>query len=501
MGRPPLLYLAPDGLHCYRLRRRTIEHIGQFAPDTVGQEAFSQWLEESRANTAFTLLVDLPDERFRIETLPHVRGPDRRRLRERRQAQIFPDTPYVAHQYLDSRPSGRREERVLFAALNRPPTIDPWLAIIERHGHRLRRLIPMPFLAATVIPHLPAAPGTFLLALRTPAGLRVSCFDGCRLLLSRLHPLPSHLTPQLSEWMAEAQEAHRHLLSQRLVAHDTQCPCYLLTPPQDNMSPAPELSIPHGDLHFILKDPAHLLPGTSSSASRAEGCLPMLLPLLQRHSRLPQATPGRFLLTHQLHQIGRALQATAAVILLACAAFAIANMREIQPLEQRSSTAKARGDAAEQALTTLVATSPTHPHSLAQLQITLETLQHLDTASSGPEPALRQLAVALNPIPDVVIRRIDWSANSSNAGATKETPTSRETLTLHFALPREGTRERTDHTQRILTALSTIPYAHLHTEQVPVEMMANRPLSPAVLEKNAQAADLVIRLEFPVTKP
>lgn len=500
MARPPLLYLAPDGLHCYRLRRRTTEHVGQFAPDAIGQEAFSQWLEESAVNTAFTLLVDLPDERFRIETLPHVRGPDRRRLRERRQAQLFPDTPYVAHQYLAPEPSGRREERVLFAALNRPSAIDPWLTILERHGHRLKRLIPMPFLAATAIPHLPATPGTFLLALQTPAGLRISCFDGRKLLLSRLHPVPSHLTPPLSEWMAEAREAHRHLLNQRLVAHDTQCTCYLLAPPQDDMSPALESAIPHGDLHFILKDPAHLLPGTSQSASRAEGCLPMLLQLLHRHSRLVQATPARFLLTHQLHQIGLALQATAVVILLACAALAIANMREIQSLEQRSTAAKARGDAAEQALTTLAASSPTPPHPLEQLQITLETLQHLDTASSGPEPALRQLAAALSPIPDFVLRRIDWSTNG-NADPTKGASASGQTLTLDFALPPEGTRERTGHARRILTALGTIPHAHLHTEHVPVEMMTNQPLSPAVLEKNAQAAGLVIRLEFPAPKP
>ena len=137
------------------------------------------------------LLADLPDERFRIETLPHVRGSDRKHLRERRQAQIFPDTPYVAHQYLDREQSGRQDDRVLFVALNRPSAIAPWLAIIERNGHRLKRLVPAPFLATAITSGLPATSKPILLALRTLAGLRVSCIDKDKLLFSPIAATPS----------------------------------------------------------------------------------------------------------------------------------------------------------------------------------------------------------------------------------------------------------------------------------------------------------------------
>lgn len=501
MGSPPLLYLAPDGLHCYRQHERTTEHAGHFAPEPAGQEAFARWLGGFTAGTSFTLLVDLPDERFKIETLPHVRGPDRKRLRERRQAQIFPDTPFVAHQYLDREQSGRRDERILFAALSRPSAIVPWLDAIERNRHRLKRLVPAPFVAATVTRHLPAAPGPVLLGLLTPAGLRVSCFEGQRLLFSRLRPGSSHARPPTSQWKDEAREAHRHLLSQRLVTHSTSCTCYLLAPPMDDAASAPDTSPTQGDLHFVPQAILPLAPGTPQPSPDGEGCLPFLLHLLNSHPRLPQATPADALLSNQLSQIGLALKAAAVGILFLCWALAIVPMQEIQDLEQRRAAAKTRGDAVEHALAALVAASPAPPHPLPQLQATLDALRRRSTASTGPEPALRQLAVALSPIADIALRRIDWSANGGGADPAKDAAALGQRLILHFALPYEGARERVVHAQRILTALHNIPGARLHTQQVPVEMMATRALSPAVLKAEAQAPQLVVHLELPAATP
>ena len=133
-------------------------------------------------------------------------------------------------------------------------------------------------------------------------------------------------------------------------------------------------------------------------------------------------------------------------------------MREIQALEQGSTRSKARGDATEHDLAALQAATPAPRHPLAQLQTALDALRHLNSTSSGPEPALHQLARALEPIPHLTLGRIDWSASSSPSPA-KETSTPAQTLTLHFSLPREGSRERVSQAQHILAALGAIPGA------------------------------------------
>lgn len=500
MSRSPLLYLAPDGLHCYQQQKQTTEHIEHFSPDTIGHEAFAGWLRGFSAGTPFTILVDLPDERFKIETLPHLRGPDRKRLRERRQAQIFPDTPFVAHQYLDREQSGRKDDRILFTALNRPSTITPWLDAIEHLGHRLQRLVPMPFLTATLSRHLPVTRGPLLLVLLTPAGLRVSCVEGHKLLFSHLRPASAPVPPPISQWMEDARETYRHLLGQRLATHDIPCPCHLLAPPGRDATRPADVPPGHNDLHFVLHDSSSLPAGAPRASHDGGDSLAWLLHRLGRHPRLPQATPAETLHASRLHQIGLACKAGAAAILLLCAAVTTANLLAIQDLEQQSASAIARGTASEQTLAALMAASPASPYPLAQLEVAIDTLQRLDTSAADPAPALRQLASALAPIPDVALRRIDWMSDGKT-DTTQNTPPPTQQVILHFALPHEGTRQRVTHTRHIIGALQAIPGARLYTEQLPIEMMADQPLSPAALEAQSKASSLVVRLELPIAEP
>lgn len=489
MARSPLLYLAPDGLHSYIQDKRTAEHHCHFPPDATGLEAFADWLSGFRAGTPFTLMADLPDERFRIETLPHVRGPDRKRLRERRQAQIFPDTPYVAHQYLDPE-AGRKDDRLLFIALNRPSAITPWLDAIEHNDHNLTRLIPAPILVAALTRHLPPTSGPFLLALLTPAGLRVSYLNGGKLLFSRLNTHAASAAATPVPWTDEAQEIHRHLLSQRILTHNTPCTCYLLRPLANTGGSVPEAFPPHADLHFVQLDPA-LLFGGVRSAPDGETCLPLLLHLLRKHPRLPEATPAKAMQSRQFQQISLACKASAAAIFIACTALSVINVLAARDFEQQLTAAKTHADASEQALTALMANQPPSRYSLPQLQITLNTLRDLESKKVEPESTLHQLATALAPIPDVALRRIDWVSSSTNG----------QQLILHFALRQDSARQRVSQTQRILAALNTIPGVRLRPEHLPVEMVADRPLSPRILDAENTAPNLVIRLELPVLAP
>ena len=138
------------------------------------------------AGTRLSLLVDLPDEAHHLETLPFIRGRDRRPMLARRQEHLFGDTPFRSYLSLGRERSGRRDERILFAALTRPATIQPWLQRIVQSPCILAEVVSTSFLSQALAAPLHSGATPFLLVHTTPAGLRVSCFENSQLRFSRL---------------------------------------------------------------------------------------------------------------------------------------------------------------------------------------------------------------------------------------------------------------------------------------------------------------------------
>ncbi|WP_374482677.1 hypothetical protein [Zoogloea sp.] len=178
----------------------------------------------------------------------------------------------------------------------------------------------------------------------------------------------------------------------------------------------------------------------------------------------------------------------------------VSNVMETQTLEQRGAAATARGDAIERALAALPAASPSPAHPLPRLQATLDMLQRLEAETASPEPALHQLADTLAPLPDAALKRIEWTANGTT-GPENAAPSRTQGLDLHFALPDGLARERGNHAQRLLAALSSIPGIKLHTEHLPVEMTGSHSLSPAILDAEGSTSALRVHLEIPAVQP
>ena len=72
------------------------------------------------------MLVDVVEEEYRHETIPHLYGPDRRAVLERKLAWFFRGTPY-SHVLPEGRETeGRRDDKVLLSAITNPELVQPW---------------------------------------------------------------------------------------------------------------------------------------------------------------------------------------------------------------------------------------------------------------------------------------------------------------------------------------------------------------------------------------
>ncbi|MDR0233767.1 MAG: hypothetical protein LBI31_03050 [Zoogloeaceae bacterium] len=123
------LFVEPEAARLYRWQKGALARVADFAPDAAGLAGFAQW-RAREARLPVTVLTDLPDEGFVVESIPRLSGAERRAVIRRKTRQHFPDTPYVAAQALplEGRGSekGRREEILLLSSLPAVPLQD-WI--------------------------------------------------------------------------------------------------------------------------------------------------------------------------------------------------------------------------------------------------------------------------------------------------------------------------------------------------------------------------------------
>ncbi len=73
------------------------------------------------------VIVDLMEEEYRFERMPHLTGSDRRALWARKQRQLFQGEPYVSVMRLGRDKTGRRDDRVLFSAIRDSVLFRRWM--------------------------------------------------------------------------------------------------------------------------------------------------------------------------------------------------------------------------------------------------------------------------------------------------------------------------------------------------------------------------------------
>lgn len=91
-----LLYLDAQNLTVYRWQTGELQHEVDFTVEKEGTAEFAAYLAKNR-KCCFSMLTDVVDEGFQIETLPPLRGRDRAALLSRKLAQHFQGTQFVAH--------------------------------------------------------------------------------------------------------------------------------------------------------------------------------------------------------------------------------------------------------------------------------------------------------------------------------------------------------------------------------------------------------------------
>jgi hypothetical protein len=226
------LYLTNDRLTCFRWQRGGILSSESFPVQDVAPREFDKYLFKHRRDPVYFLL-DLTEEDFRLETIPHLRGSDQQAVLNRKLGQVYRNSTF-RHAIIQGRDAeGRRDDRVLYHGITNPDLPKVWLTAMERVGVPIEGIYSAPILSGELLRKLDVFfPHTLLVSLVSGGGLRQTYFQNKQIKFSRLTFLERNAEADRGRQIAdEVSRTWQYLDSLRFfTGEDTLEVCLLLHP-------------------------------------------------------------------------------------------------------------------------------------------------------------------------------------------------------------------------------------------------------------------------------
>ena len=506
--RKRLLYLTNIRLTSYLWDGRILSDEAAFENDERGWRMFSDFLADAD-NLPASLLVDLIEEDFQRDTIPHVLGKARRTLIQRKLGQLYRETPYSHASFQGRDKEGRKDDRFLFSAITNVELPKPWLHALLRHKVPLAGIYSFALLSPLLFDKLEAGNGPTLLLTHQAGGLRQSYFHDGRLRFSRLTPLAEFSLDSFTDVVAnETTKTRQFLASTRQLARGERVGIVIVTAAENFAELRQRCEdTPDASYHFVdPEEAAGLLRLKFHEAPRF--CEPLFLSLLARkalagHYALPESS--RF---YRLWQARIALYALSAATLAGGVLSASASSwdayeasQEIRRLETETRSSDARYQA-------LISSMPAIVANANDMKLAVDIDRML--SQNAPEPAalLRIIGKAFEAVPQLQLNRLHWQAKEGEAPADQAavTPDAAPSAAM-LGIPKPPQ-------QVVLLEGEVVPFnndyrsALGHVQQLAAELGKNKQLqitisqapldtSPAViLQGQAGSNDASIKAEF-----
>lgn len=181
-----ILFFAGYRLKVFALSASKVVHCTVFEPSENGFSDFSVYISE-HTRKPVRLLVDIIDEDFHLDSVPHVLGKDRKALHQRLLNKYL---RAAEHRYItvQGRQSGdRRDDQVLVSGISNSELLKPWLDILNDRKIALAGIHSLPLLAESALKKWSMDRGAHLLiSQQVPTSVRHSLYFNGQLKMSRL---------------------------------------------------------------------------------------------------------------------------------------------------------------------------------------------------------------------------------------------------------------------------------------------------------------------------
>ena len=181
-----VFYFSGHRLTVFHWSGKSLSGACSFEPNSDGYEKFREYLLSS-AKSSTAMLLDVIEEDFRKEVIPHVFGKDRKAVISRLIDRYYRASRQYTYAEVQGRlKSGRKDDEVLIGAITNPALIKPWLDIIEECDVPLSGIWSLPLVSKDVLSAIGAKKGPVLLvSQQVNSNLRQTFFIDGKMISSR----------------------------------------------------------------------------------------------------------------------------------------------------------------------------------------------------------------------------------------------------------------------------------------------------------------------------
>ena len=406
-----LLFMSAEHLQAYVWDSGNLSEAQFFTNDLAGREQFSAYLKPHHNPTC--LLVDLVEEDFRPETVPHLTGKVRREFIARKFEQYFRNTPFRQTIVLRRQTVGRRDDEVLFSALTNPQRILPWLDTLLSNNIPIIGINSLPHICTPLLKGI-TADHVLLLSWEKQAGLRQTYFNRQCLLFSRLTPL--HSSDYFGEIIAtETPRTRQYLKSLSLPLPGEVLDVYIVCHANEKTRIESRLqSTP--DLHYSYLDIQALGNKFKANAvypdSDATQLFLHLLATKAPTNQYANSTHTHYYLLWQLRRLFSGFAVVAAFVSIIWSLDSIWQGRDY--VSETGSLITQTAQLTHQALA-ITAKLPATAMPAADMKTAVALVHELSKFSPLPEKILSPLSSVLNQFIRIRLNNLSWQTSFADA--------------------------------------------------------------------------------------
>lgn len=404
-----LLYFISGQVHVFRWKRGHLASEALFRTNEQGVEEFRKYVA-SNAHGLYFILADVVEEDFFHETVPYVRGRDRRELLNRKLAQRYRDLSLALALSLGYESRTRREEKILFSSFTNTQQFQPWLAALREHRVRLAGVYSLPLVSPLVGRRIGVTGERYLLVSLQEGGLRQSFIENGRIRFSRLGQTDRSDPAKVAHAAAmESGRIQQYLLNMRLLPR-TAGPLDVVV-----LAPADELEVfraacantSHLSFHVVDLDAACRKAGMRSAPPglRGERLFLQVLGGTQPVDQFADNIERRFYL---LRKTQLAAVAAGAAVFLLCAMLSGFRLMDIAAIQQLAAADRALEAQLAEQYARLQAQFPRTPASAENLKALVRNYEIIQKQTASLNAMLAEVSQAVTASPQLDIDRIDW---------------------------------------------------------------------------------------------
>lgn len=427
------LLVTGDRLAVFHWHRGALTDSYIFGADDSGRAQFRRYLEEY-PNVPAYMMVDVVEEEYRLDTIPHVFGRDRRALLQRKQARLFRGAPYC-HALMQGRETeGRKDDRVLLMALMNAEAIVPWVDVLSEHKVPLAGIYSLPALSKLLLDKLDVkTENVLLVTMQNTSGLRQSFFRGRDLKISRLAKMPRLGTVPYGEYLlGELEKLRRYLNSLRLPSRDGPLDVYILSHGallEDLQRQCRDDDIARYHLYNV-KDIAEQLGISEEAASPY--CDRIFAHLLLSATPPNHYASGDETRYYGLHRARIATLAASVLLVLGSTVWGGFNFIEGVSLKQQGLDAQQKADFYQARYEMARETLPPTPVEPRDIKTAVELVETLAKYKANPLSLMQVVSDVLGEFPSFRLDKLDWIASTDPAapiGPELRTPNEQDEFT------------------------------------------------------------------------